>query len=587
MVDGKDQLTSPTSSIASVAVAGVPPGKRGRTDGLPAHGGPASTGAVALAADDPFGLHLLSAVVGRGDELERLAVMERSIAESVNRVRRARDGLESTRSEAEVIATMLRAATAIVAAMADRDDLDRATHHVRRIGEHLEELWVLGRRDNVDQAAAGLDLVFVAEDALAVKVGLAAPQRRKRYYADRVAEDLVGAARPDGVSLDPRTGGELIQAFVDWFELELRQHASALESIRDIVDEPVPAKPPSMVETLIATAAQTLVGMLPGQLLGAVTDAFVAWAKTSRSGQAPLEGPRVKDPRVGYIEQDVIASVGAFLKPTVDDVLAMGPAKIAPEPAGAAVGGPIALAFTERMTAEIDAYQRAATGQLGELRSGLALVPPAGLQVLVAAMKEGTAGRIATLKVDALVKWTAFVAEVTGGRDERGNHAHEGPLATVVDMPGAVQIAIAVRRGHTGLPRIGVPRVLHGMPDVEVRRVWMNGIGDETKKKLREAARPLRAVEMHRALIVSIEDAETGVEMPIGRIDVGPAGQIDVDDVRWTELAMLAGGETPDERPPEGTERVLRQADGASKARAQAGAQILLSYVSATTRQIE
>jgi hypothetical protein len=597
MVNGKDRRTSSGSPSASDSGPRGTPGKRARTDALQLRrGAQASRTAVPQTeplpppADDPFGLHLLGAVAGVGGALERLATLEQGIADSVRRARAAaREGAEVMRPESVVLGTMLRAATSIVGSIDDDDERDRAAARLRRIEARLEELWVQARRERIDQAAAGLDEVFLAEDALAVAAGREAPRRRATFYADRTAADLRGEARPDGVSVEPRTGQGLIQAFVDWFHAELRDHSKALESVRDVVDEPVAARSPSAVESLIATAARTLVGMLPGHLLGAVTDAVWSWAKASRSGQAPAQGQRVKDPNLGGVEQDVIAAVAKFVRPTVDDVLARGPAKIAPEQAGAAVSGPIAHAFVERMTAEVSAYEHAATAQLGELRSGLALVPPAGLEVLVSAMQHGSAGRVAKLQADALVKWTAFVAEVTSGRDEHGNNAHGGALPIVVDMPGTLQLALVVRKAYTTVhgPNLSTIRLPHALPQVEVRRVWMNGVGDRTKAKLRAAARPLRSVAMHRALMVSIEDAESGAEMPIGRIDVGPEGQFNVDAVRWTELAMLAGGETPDEPTPDATERTLRQADGASKPRAQAGAQVLLNHVRETTADIE
>ena len=193
-------------------------------------------------------------------------------------------------------------------------------------------------------------------------------------------------------------------------------------------------------------------------------------------------------------------------------------------------------------------------------------------------MEGGAQGRVDRLRTDILMKWTAFVAEVTTGRDERGNVAHQGELATVWEKPGTVQIPMVVRRssGRGG-----------GAVVVEVGRIVMSGIGDQAKRELQLAARPLGTAAMHRELRVAFVDRETGAQISMGRIDVGPEQQLDVDEAHWVELAMLAGGDAPDARVPAAAEGMVRHAEGVSKERAEAGARFLLSQVTKTTADLE
>jgi len=498
----------------------------------------------------------------------------------------------------------------------------------------IDVLFRASRRASVHMVQAGLEEVFAAEDAMLIASGEKAARHRAGFYGDRTASDLAGVPRAPGV--DPGdTGSELIAKIQSWFSYEPLRVALGLTDLLPILQEPPRTREPSTFESLLATIANHVVGLLPGYLSGllgsVITDGANSVLKQADDAGGSRRGggsgfPMNTDPtythrpsaggkdggglapsadskdggglaRFVAKHPEVRRAVAAFAqvsplagKHVVSPVVDKLSGGIVEEVGRSTEGGtgktsratqvrddkrPLSTAFVAHVTDGLQSYVNATTEKVSQLGRALELYPPASLAAIYDGLTMGAQAVGAKLRVDLIAEWASFVAAASLSEDKEGHLGGHGTLQNIVEMPGVVQIAMNVTRGPGFAMR----------PRVEVQSITMNGMSESAVFELRRSARPLETVALHRVVRMTLEDGHTGINFPAGRFALSPENRVNLDDASWAALAQIAAGSVPDDHPSRTQERIARQA--ADRGQVEGTAVFLLALANKTTADIQ
>lgn len=567
-------------------------------------------GRVAGAADDPAA---------------RLGAAERALSALLQTVgadtRTPAELTTSIRAASPTIVAILREAARFAAPPDASDDTVRAFRtSLQAMLDAIDHLYIHARANRVDQVQAGLDDIFLAEDELAGRAGLNLPAHRRKYYEGRTPEFMAGKPAPAG-KLEPetRTPEAFMRQIRAWFEMEPLQHLAGITSLGAILQEPVRTREPSTLEKVIAHAVSTLVGFLPGHIIGVVSQAITAFrsfelevpaapAAAPRPVGFPLNtDPSYRAPAGPAPAKDAATKIDSDLMKAVEKVVSMTAKKEVGDRASSVVKqitpaeqrkgtGALSTAFINKLTEDLGEYMAGVVSRTEEVVTALEVVPPAGLEFLAKTLWSGARVRAQHIRADLVAQWANVVAAATSGveshegkKDEEPQLtlAHGGTLEQMVETPGAIRIHAVVRKGHTTIrDGDGRPaRIPHPLPAVQVTKLELNGLSPSALDALRTVPKPLTDVPMHRVLFVAIEDAYTGAVIPLGEVDFGPGGAVDVSRVRWAELAALATGDVPDESAGDLSDTLMRGSK-ASQGMAMAGARMILAYARLTTADL-
>lgn len=453
-------------------------------------------------------------------------------------------------SDTELLVALIRSAGALVAEVrADPMDLNAAIPIVRSIGEQIESWFTYARANQISQGDAGLDEVFLAEDALFVTAGLNPPNRRRRFYENLTASDWRGEPR-DGKPVIGKTSGDVIDKIEAWMTDEPLRTLLGISDLATILQEPARAREPSTLERVIAAAVRNFLALLPGYLGGLITGAASALAAGT---PRPPESPDLTELRIysrspapppadSHPELAKLTRVADHLPAVMAPIIgAIGPhaSVAAAGQRGAVLTGdrrddrPLTTAFIIQLHTGVAITMRALVNEASPLREALELYPPDQLESYYQRLTARSPSEAAsTLRSGLVMQWANVLAAATNGLDADGTNAHGGTIEQGTDLPGTLQIAMTVRPG------------VDGSLAIDVQHLRVNGLSRSALYELRKADQPVEHLAMHRVMHVEAPDQD-GFVVPIGVVDISPTGTFDLDRADVLALARLAAGEQP------------------------------------------
>jgi hypothetical protein len=500
-------------------------------------------------------------------------------------------------AEAPLIARLLREARPAVLAGVSTDVDDETFGATSRA---IARLTARCRQLRVRQGVAMLDLIFDAEDSAVVTTGARKPRRRRDYYEDLNATDLdddVGDHDEMATS-----GSDLAGQIVQWFESGSIVQAMLLNDLTEIIKEPPVKRDPSTLEKVIAYAVQSFIAILPAYVNDVMSGALQSWlaVKTPDAVSAPvvidgyMPGPATFERSTGnarVASEIVLAAQPLLTRTATRDVqramrgtVSADDGQEAPARKSSGNGMSVASAFTHRLTSEAIADMSARIEAAPGLRRTLQLVPPSDLQVIFNGLKHRAEAKVSDLRAELVMRWSTVVSAATNGVDHDGTVAFGGNLQHMAENPGSLRIDVLVRTDEPQPPDISgmdIRRHRRVMPEVQTRRILLDGLGPTGVEVLKEAKRPLHEVAMHRVFQVDAIGAD-GVPYNVGRFEVGPEGQLDLGIASQHALAQIGNNQ-----PVSGRDTSLGDViAGVTVEDAERGARLILNNTGKTTADI-